>query len=247
MNIINVLKHKKIYIISPHYDDAVLSCGCLISELKGRADVSVVNVFTAVHSGPYTLSAKKFLWSSGARDGVELFKKREKEDEIALQSVKVKTVNLGLQDALFRKKSKPSFLGVAIPEFDHIYPVYRTHILRDMSPEDNVATDLKTKLSSFKDKNAVFLLPYGVGGHVDHRIVRKIGEEVFDNIILYSDFPYNVRGNDYGRTPKSYKKHELAVDLFEKEALVRKYKTQFKGLFSGKGLPAHKEVYFVKN
>jgi len=247
MSTLQLSKYKDIYIISPHFDDAALSCGGLLSKLDSKANITVINIFSKAHKGPYTLSAKKFLRVSGNfKDATSLFSARQREDKEALSAVKIKIVNLGLQDSLFRRKSKVSVLGKIFPEIDHNYPTYRWHVLKSSGKNDAAVEELKKKLTRFSKKGTIALVPYGIGNHVDHRIARGVCEELFTNLILYSDFPYNIRTKNYGKAPKNYIKKELSVNLMEKEELLKKYKTQFNGLFSGQKMPAHKEVFFVR-
>lgn len=247
MNVLKLSKYKSIYIVSPHFDDAALSCGSLILKLGPKANIIVVNIFTKAHKGPYTLSAKKFLKDSGGyRDATVLFNVRQQEDKQALLSTKVKIINLAFQDSLFRRKSHVSVLGKILPEIDHIYPTYRWHILKSATGNDPAAEELRQKLAMFSSKDAVILAPYGIGGHIDHRITRSVCEDLFTNLILYSDFPYNARAGDYGEAPKDYKRVVQKVDLSKKERLLKNYKTQFQGLFGGGKMPSHKEVFFLK-
>ncbi len=244
-----ILRQKSsIVIISPHFDDAVLSCGMLMMALEGKVDVRVVNVFTTAHEGPYTLSAKKFLKDSNNESNAnDLFEKRLKEDKKALSFIKVKEIkNLGISDALFRRKSQQQLFGKFVPELNHVYPTYRFHITSSVSNTDPAMDVLRTKLQSMKKENVVVLAPYGIGNHVDHQIVRKVCEEVFDNLILYSDFPYNVRTNNYGEDISEYRRYELNSNIDKKKKCIEMYTSQFIGLFPDGKVPDHKEVYFAK-
>ena len=53
-------------VLSPHLDDAVLSCGALLIYACSRTPVTVVTLFTAANSPPYTLSARRYLDQVGA-------------------------------------------------------------------------------------------------------------------------------------------------------------------------------------
>lgn len=248
--IINTILNKKLkcVFISPHFDDVALSCGALLLELtKHKVPITIVNVFTTAHEGPYTLSARKFLHTSGKNsDALTLFKKRRKEDEQALSSIKVKKiVNLNIEDALFRRKTKRSLIGKIIPEFDHIYPTFQWDVMKKIKPSDYAINQLKTELQKLSEKDQIIFAPYGIGGHVDHQITRKVVSEVFDNVILYSDFPYNIRTNNYGEQLEGKETYEILPHAIQKESLIKKYRTQFSGLFPNRKMPFHKEVYFI--
>lgn len=236
-----------VVIVSPHQDDALLSCEGLLEELNGKTEITVVNAFTAVHKKPYTLSAKQFLKASGYTDASALYKEREEEDKKALSNFQCKIINLGLEDALFRKMKKKSFLGKIIPEFDHIYPTYRWHIIKAIAQNDPAIDNLKKQLEQFKNKKNIIFAPYGIGNHADHKVVRKVCEELFNTVILYSDFPYNVRSDNYGKPLPNTFMYELKPNIKQKDTLLKMYKTQFKGLFTGTEIPEHNEIYFVSN
>ena len=84
-------------ILSPHFDDAVLSCWQL---LAGRADVTVVNVFTALP--PAGTPPPWWDRATGATDPIERMLERRREDAAALALVGRSSVELGLLDDQYR-------------------------------------------------------------------------------------------------------------------------------------------------
>jgi LmbE family N-acetylglucosaminyl deacetylase len=240
-----ISKKKPCVIVSPHFDDSVLSCGTLLTQLSGKTKITVVNVFTQAHKAPYTLSARKFLMESGIKDATKLYGERLKEDSKALSHFKAKIVNLGLEDAIFRVKKTSGFLGKLLPEFSHVYPTYQWHVVKGISSQDHAIADLTTALKKVVTKDAVVLAPYAIGQHVDHQIVRKVCEQLFPDVIFYSDFPYNVRNGTYGEAGKDREKYVLQTNTKQKNALIQIYETQLNGLFPEGTIPAHKEVYFI--
>jgi LmbE family N-acetylglucosaminyl deacetylase len=85
-------------ILSPHFDDAVLSCW---HSLEARAEVTVVNVFTA--SPPSGTPPPWWDRATGATDPVERMRERREEDAAALALVGRSSVELGLLDDQYRK------------------------------------------------------------------------------------------------------------------------------------------------
>ncbi|HSX10000.1 MAG TPA: PIG-L family deacetylase [Candidatus Saccharimonadales bacterium] len=242
-----IIKEKTpIIILSPHFDDAILSCGELLLQIAGKTDVTIINVFTRAHLKPYTYSAKQLLKDAGYSDAVELYKKRENEDARVLSKLPVRVVNLDLEDAVFRVKEKQSFAGKLMPEFDHSYPTYRWHILKGISKNDKAIKILKKDLEKYKNKKPLVIAPYGIGDHVDHVLVGKVCAEIFNDVLLYSDFPYNSRLNNYGNPLGNGKVYTLVPNMKEKEKLIKGYETQFVGLFPDGVIPDHKEVFFEK-
>jgi LmbE family N-acetylglucosaminyl deacetylase len=84
-------------ILSPHFDDAVLSCWQL---LAGTADVTVVNVFTA--EPPAGTPPPWWDRATGASDPVKRVRERRREDAAALSLVGTSSVELGLLDDQYR-------------------------------------------------------------------------------------------------------------------------------------------------
>ena len=167
------------------------------------------------------------------------------EDVKAQFSLGTRVVDLGLEDALFRRKKRKTFMGKFIPELDHVYPTYRWHILKKIAAKDPAIVDLKRKLKTFAHKRAIVFAPYGIGNHVDHMLTRNISKELFTNVIFYSDFPYNIRLNNYGKTALGVQVFKIEPDILKKSKMLKLYKTQFSGLFPNNTVPEHKEIYFV--
>ncbi len=84
-------------ILSPHLDDAVLSCWHL---LVGPGDVTVINVFAGVPASTSPLGAWDQL--TGARNSEQRVRERIEEDRVALALAGRKPVNLGFLDEQYR-------------------------------------------------------------------------------------------------------------------------------------------------
>jgi len=242
----SILRRKRHCVfISPHLDDVALSCAALIQQLSGKTPITIVNVFTAADTQPYTFSARKFLSQSGKFfDALQVFEERVREDQKVLNQFKVTVVNLGLVDALFRKRSARSSLGRFIPEINHLYPTYRWHILNSINPHDSALQQLESALQRWNNSRTVVFAPYGIGNHVDHQLARQVCQQVFSEVVLYSDFPYNIRTQSYGTPIKRNQEVRIQPKFEWKKKLLQGYQTQFAGLFENGELPVHEEVYF---
>ena len=86
-------------ILSPHLDDAALSCWHLLS---GPGDVRVINVFDG--SPPAGTSPPWWDTITGASDPRERMRERREEDRAALAAVGRSAVGLGLLDAQYRDR-----------------------------------------------------------------------------------------------------------------------------------------------
>ncbi|NTU46193.1 PIG-L family deacetylase [Candidatus Roizmanbacteria bacterium] len=239
-------RNKQIFVISPHLDDALLSTGMLLTSLQPYSDITVISIFTKGTPGPYTLSARKFISTSGCNDAVTLFEKRKLEDKKALAKIGAKHVYLEFEDALFRKKASQSLWGKILPEFSHLYPIYRFNILGNaISSRDTAPDQLKQVLKKYIPPQAIVLSPLGIGNHVDHTITRFVCTELFPQVVYYADFPYTIRNNIFGIPPFGYKLVEFPVDIKKKQTLINCYASQVQGLFPNGKIPPHTELLFV--
>ena len=229
---------KKVYFVSPHFDDAIYSAGALMVELsKQGVPITVINVFSKAKS-PSTLSGQAFLKKCGYQSPESLFKDRIKEDNEVIKSLKgASVINLGYEDALWRKNNKKSL----IPEISHVYPTFKLHIASGKISiyDKKLISNLKQNLERIIPKNAIVFGPLGVGKHVDHVIVNKVIDELKRDKVFWVDFPYSQRFKDLGDNIKNF---VFKRNKKEKEALVRGYKSQFKAIF-GKKLKLDDEFY----
>jgi CelD/BcsL family acetyltransferase involved in cellulose biosynthesis/LmbE family N-acetylglucosaminyl deacetylase len=238
-------------VLSPHLDDAVLSCGALLTQLAPRCPVTVVTVFSAASLGPHTRAARSYLRQCAVDDAECLYSARREEDRAVLASLGVQARHLEVPDALFRRRrfAVPG-LGAVLPELEHRYPTYRWDIARGRVARADRA--LVTRLGAQLDElvraldAAVVLSPLGVGRHVDHLICRTLGERYRDRM-HYSDFPYNQRYapdlrylDDQRLEPWSWD-----IGLDRKMALIGGYRTQAAALFRDGDIPLVPETYYV--
>lgn len=238
-------------VLSPHLDDAALSCGAMMLHAVGRTSVTVVTFFTEAGHRPYTLSARRYLQQVEAKDAQMLYQRRQEEDRAALKSAGITCVHAGLPEALFRRRAhhRPSFGGRLLPEIDHIYPVYRLHITAgriaaaDAGTLQHVCETIQQRAGSGP---SVVLAPLGVGNHVDHILVRSAAERSGARVVYYSDFPYNQQcAADHG----FIQRHRLAETQWSrlidaKVEMVRAYETQVAALFKGGHIPVVPEIFF---
>lgn len=254
--IAKIIKEKiPCFFISPHLDDAVFSAGGLLLRLASKTKVTIVSVFTEASESPYTLSAGSYLRKSGRyKSALDLFSARRLEDAAVCKELGVNFEHLGLSDALFRKKKnnffKEKYFNKFVPELNHVYPTYRWHIALGkiaQSDSDTVAEiENKFRLIEKRIEYGYVFCPYGIGGHIDHIITRKMCEKVFPDLIFWSDFPYNIRikekkGADSEFDPGIF---DISDIRNEKIRIMSFYKSQIKSIFPGiSELPP--EVYYI--
>lgn len=251
--IAEIIKNQQTCIfISPHLDDAMLSAGGLISRLSQKTPVIILNVFTQALDDKPTISAWKYVHAMGHTKATTLYALRRKEDTDAFAHLGIVPINLGFIEALWRKKTGKiaNLLGKYIPECSYMYPIYRLHInsgkIAHADKQSMNALSQQIKHVVQQEKKPLIFSPFGIGNHVDHIVVKKVCEALFEKKCIYwSDFPYNVRVRKFGIAPVGYKKVSLQYDTHKKNKLISYYKTQTMGLFGGAEIPNHQEVFFI--
>lgn len=247
-----IIKDKvRCFFISPHQDDAIFSAGGLISYLADKTEVVIVNVFDGCGNGPYTLSAKAFAKQCGYKKLCDLSMQRHIEDREIAKALNTTLVNLGFDDAICRKKKVNSkFLleaGKIVPEIVHVYPIYRFNIKRGkVSPKDKeLISAIKKRLKEIIDVNHdLVFCPASVGGHVDHKIVRKVCQDIFKNVFFWMDYPYVLSAVNKERLfNQKYSCFSFDPDWKLKESLIKGYKSQYQAIFKN-GIKRISEMYF---
>jgi ubiquinone/menaquinone biosynthesis C-methylase UbiE/LmbE family N-acetylglucosaminyl deacetylase len=235
-------KYQRYLFLSPHLDDAVLSCGMLLGPLRGRS-VQIVSFFTEASPPPFTPQAKSFLASCGFSDAARLFKKRKKEDAEAVEFFGAKFLHFNFVDAAFRKDTTG----------EHVYKSARQQFSGEIAIKDNLLVSSLAErirpLISKREKTLVFA-PLGIGGHVDHALVRSAIEQIKADILYWEDFPYNASIQSVNKffSENKYFSLDFCLDrnnFFWKEKGIKIYKSQMKLLFPNGYIPKIPERYFV--
>ena len=190
----------RLIVLSPHLDDAVLSCGALMNHARTETSVTVVTFFTEGSEPPYTYGARRYLHKCGKRDANSLFIARRAEDREVLEGVGISYVHVGLKEIFFRRRTRPllnqfPWASRLIPELSYAYPTLHLHVLRGgISPDDlgTIRCILDTIDHLSLESSTLFLAPLGVGGHKDHVLVRTAAELSRKRVAYYSDFPYDT-------------------------------------------------------
>jgi LmbE family N-acetylglucosaminyl deacetylase len=168
-------------VLSPHLDDAVLSCGGRISaEVERGREVLVVTVFTADEPAepPSRLAADLRRWWRLPTG--EVMAARRREDAEAVARLGARLLHLGLPEAPYRCAASGR------PYYDQL-----AHLFGEPEPEDRAALGavLRARLAGLPS-STLRLAPLGVGGHVDHRLLRDAVETVDASAAFYEEFPY---------------------------------------------------------
>jgi LmbE family N-acetylglucosaminyl deacetylase len=240
--------------VSPHLDDAVLSCAALMRRMARCAPVTVVTLFSAASPPPHTRAARTFLRQCSPGPGLPtgalpLFAERRREDADVLDGLGLRHVHLGHPDALFRRRRDPSGLlaraGRVLPELDHRYPTFRFDIaLGRVSRGDRELRETLTAEVADLARGAVVFAPLGVGRHVDHLLARAVGEHL--GAVFYADFPYTVRDpRAEAAAAGTLRPWPWADDLAVRRPAIAGYRTQVDALFPDGEIPLRPETYYT--
>jgi LmbE family N-acetylglucosaminyl deacetylase len=218
-------------ILSPHLDDAVLSCWHV---LAGPADVEVVNVFAGIPPA----GAAPGWWdrASGSDDSAAAVRTRIEEDRDALASIGRRAVNLDFLDLQYRRD------GTDEPA---LAAALREHVPRSA---------LVYVPAAFAGGGGQQGLPTRTDHpHPDHTAVREAGRALSADgyeIVLYADLPHASFGNR-ARWPESAPELDgrapeprgLSAEEFERKlAAVRRYRSQLDALERAFQRPLHDPV-----
>jgi LmbE family N-acetylglucosaminyl deacetylase len=248
-------------VMSPHLDDAVLSCGALLAHLAPQHPITVVTAFTAAAPPPWSLPARRHLRAIGSADAELLFGQRRAEDREVLDELGVEVVHLGLRDALFRRagesadgrpgpgRRKGSWWrrGRGWPA----YPTFRFDAARGRvaSCDAWLPAEVGARVGEITraSQTAVVFAPLGVGRHVDHLIIRRAAQDLRLRTVYYSDFPYSETAvpeagfvRRAGLIP-----HPWLSGRAENANRIAGYRTQFAGLFPTGTVPMRPEIYWI--
>lgn len=146
----SVMKDRTHIFLSPHLDDAAISCGGLISKLSTQGStVCVVGVYDAASEADIRISPNKTLESAK--------KMRQEEDRRALHPLGVETVHLGMTSRSNREPPLKNDLRVFTAPKEGA-KAYRN------------VTSLRKKLNELLEgkENVNLYCPLGAGNHFDH-------------------------------------------------------------------------------
>ncbi|OGN72807.1 MAG: hypothetical protein A2X25_05095 [Chloroflexi bacterium GWB2_49_20] len=213
--------------ISPHLDDAVLSCGGLIREQT--LSKTCVEIWTICAGNPPECDLSPFaqslhtLWGTG----LETPALRRAEDIAACTLIGARYRHLSFLDCIYRQSRDGNWL----------YPGEQS-LFGDLSPEDeSTANTLQTFLAATVKPDDILVVPLTIGNHVDHQMVRMSLEGLERPLLYYSDVPYVLEHHsqlsDLTRDFQSqvYTFHLQVLSSWQES--IQAYGSQMEVLFAG--------------
>jgi len=197
--------------LSPHLDDAVLSCGGQIAQYARRGErVIVATVFAG--DVPAEAAQTAFVqelharWGAGENPPAA----RRAEDVEACRVLGAEAIHLGFPDCVYRLGRMG---GPLYPTREAIFgeaaPVETPLVEEIVRALDRLAADVWPEAAGpargARYRGAVVYLPLTAGHHVDHQIVRAAGERWAGSqvagglrIAYYEDYPYAESPEEVG-------------------------------------------------
>jgi LmbE family N-acetylglucosaminyl deacetylase len=186
-------------ILSPHFDDAILSCGGLIWEKTRSGERVEIWTICAGEIPPGDLSpfAEKLheRWGTD-RDSISV---RREEDIHACQRVRASYRHFQVPDCIYRGGKMVHRAGIETeicPDHnrDNFFYPDEESIFGSIHPDDeNLIDILRSDIQQDLPADACLVSPLAIGNHVDHQITRRIAESIGTAIWYYADFPYALK------------------------------------------------------
>lgn len=222
--------------LSPHFDDAALSCGGQIFRHTAAGESVLVVTITAADPSPElyseTVHSLHDRWANslGGEPPADMVAQRRAEDEAAFAELRADVLHLPFLDCIYR----------CSPESDELLYPGPMDMFGARHPADEVDATLAGALAALPPAGRVYL-PLGVGGHVDHAIVRGVGETTFDHVLYYEDYPYTMTPGALEAVLPAATRRDWAADfiwlteaaLAAKIEAVAAYRSQISSFFTG--------------
>ena len=196
--------------VSPHPDDAPLSCGGLIAELRARRErVAIVTIFSG--SGdldrvtPYQRLALGFGNHEKSRPGDDALDPDDRagagqsasERHVeALAPAAVMAVRRA-EDEAYARFAGASLALIDLP--DAVFRGYEGDAQPFAAPRENDRPPIEALRAALaRLRPATLYVPLAIGGHVDHRqahraavaLLSEPGSPYLERALFYEDFPY---------------------------------------------------------
>lgn len=199
--------------LSPHLDDAALSCGGMIHRQRQRGEaVLVVTAGTAAPAPGQPLSELAQDIHSKMGNPADLIAVRRAEDEAAMERLGARFVHLGWQDAIYRGRPESnvwyyptmgSLFGSVLHDEEREVPAVLAVVVQEM-----VEGGRPTRVYA----------PLGVGGHVDHVLAHRAAWQLYAlgwPVAFYEDVPYAEPGFPHPLDEENESTIESVVDSLD--------------------------------
>lgn len=170
--------------ISPHLDDAVLSCGGIIHFLVNEGHQ--VDIWTIFSGDPEDQNFSDFAKNLHKRWKLENQNPsvaRRSEDENACHILGAKFIHFPYQDCIYRKNKNGT------PIIQNEEDLFQTISGNQIELINKISDNIR----NYTPQNSTIVSPFGIGNHIDHQIVKSAIIQIKHPLTwFYADYPYVV-------------------------------------------------------
>jgi LmbE family N-acetylglucosaminyl deacetylase len=217
--------------LSPHLDDAILSCGGLIRCQRMNGELVTVVTLCAGTPDYAQLSPFAQQYHAAWGDLPDLLASRRAEDEAVLSRWGATAYHLNTLDSIYRRT-----------DGKHAYPDIEA-LFAEPCPQD--AADLPARWQQElkhllpMSSDTIVYAPLAAGDHVDHQLVRTLalallrdGREVW----FYEDYPHAEKPESLSKArswfgPVTWQSRTIPIEVDSKIAAICGYQTQWPFIF----------------
>jgi LmbE family N-acetylglucosaminyl deacetylase len=207
--------YRHIY-LSPHIDDAALSCGGAIhQQVQADEAVLVITVCTAPPEPGQPLSAFARGLHERWGNAADMVSVRQAEDRVAIGLLGADLQHLAFNDAIYRGRPAQSewFYTNSTELFGEIHPT-------DLPLAGTIAESILEVIPQVGEPPTIYA-PLTVGHHVDHQLVHEAAGRLNQTdwtVVFYEDYPYVDPAYPYTQAPADDKPYSLEATLAAKQA-----------------------------
>ena len=173
--------------LSSHLDDVAYSCWGLVWDLSRSGEN--VHIWTICAGEPESGNLSPFAREFHQRwkTGPHAVRRRIEEDQTACRILGAIPDYSNIPDCIYRYKPVQNEISV---EREYLYQT-EEQIFSEIHPaEASLVESLTDEITARFNTGFQLVCPLTVGGHVDHRLVRKAAEKSGYSLLYYAEFPY---------------------------------------------------------
>ena len=169
--------------LSPHLDDAVLSCGGIIAkQRKAGIPVEIWNWMSGIPADDMPLSdlARSVHAEWGLASVKDVYTARLAEDRLAASRVDASLRYFDFLDCIYRRADDGEIL---YPDEIFVLP---------HAADEKLVTRIAEAIVADLRPDDILVSPLSIGNHPDHVIVRRAAEKTGHPLCYYADIPYSI-------------------------------------------------------
>jgi LmbE family N-acetylglucosaminyl deacetylase len=231
--------------LSPHLDDAALSCGGQIFQQTAVGGAVLIVTIMAGDPPPGKLSSFAQSLHARWRLPAEVVAARRAEDVRACEILGADYIHWPIPDCVYR--SDPA-------SGQPLYPTW-PDVIAGVQPADlALANELAQQLAALPAAGRV-IGPLAAGNHADHWVTRMAAEQAFGGqLYYYEDYPYVADGAAltavFSFTPHQWQAEIIPLatkDLAAKTAAIAAFTSQLSTFFSDEADLAQQVAAFTES